>query len=56
MTKTGIISAWRAAEGHGFITPSDGSFDIVFTAAPWRAAASPARPTGEVHLGHGKEQ
>jgi cold shock CspA family protein len=30
MTKTGIISAWREAEGHGFITPSDGSFDIVF--------------------------
>jgi cold shock CspA family protein len=30
MRKTGVISSWRAAEGHGFITPSDGSFDVLF--------------------------
>ena len=41
MTKTGIISAWREAEGHGFITPSDGSFDIVFHR---RAVASGGEP------------
>ena len=30
MRKTGVISSWRAAEGHGFITPSDGTFDVLF--------------------------
>ncbi len=30
MTKTGVISSWREAEGRGFITPSDGGFDVLF--------------------------
>jgi hypothetical protein len=36
MTKTGFISAWREAEGHGFIT----CFDIVFHRRAVAAAAS----------------
>ena len=25
-----MISSWREAEGRGFITPSDGGFDVLF--------------------------